>query len=204
MCAIDAEIVLEAGAEPDALSAQWAVREPGNGRRRSVDRGGLRRPRGRCRWRPRHPTRDASRRDPLLRTRSRGRDRDGRDRRRSLRVHRSDQPARGGSAFVRPAGARSTSRRASRASGWGASRRSSCASTIVGGPKAPSGYLRWYDEKPSWGEWLDLTDGSGEPTVAGLIAANAIDRWHRGRPDEEVAVLATDALARWAAAVRRP
>jgi hypothetical protein len=64
--------------------------------------------------------------------------------------------------------------------------------------------LRWYDEEPSWGEWLDLADGSGAPAVAGLIAATAIDRWHRGRTDEEVAALATDGLARWAAAVRRP
>jgi len=70
-------------------------------------------------------------------------------------------------------------------------------------PPSSSGYLRWYDEEPSWGEWLDLTDGSGKPVVAGLIAGGAIDRWHRGRDDDEVAALATDALARWAAAVNR-
>ncbi len=69
-------------------------------------------------------------------------------------------------------------------------------------PRSPSGYLRWYDREPSWCEWLDLTDGCGEPVVAGLIAADAIDHWHRGRSDEEVAHLATDALARWAEAVR--
>ena len=68
-------------------------------------------------------------------------------------------------------------------------------------PTSPSGYLRWYDDEPSWGEWLDLTDGSGAPVVAGLIAGDAIARWHRGRGDDEIAVLATDALARWAAAV---
>ena len=70
-------------------------------------------------------------------------------------------------------------------------------------PRSPSGYLRWYDEEPSWGEWLDLTDGSGAPTVAGLIAANAIDRWHRGRPDEEVAA-ARDRRARSLGRRRQP
>jgi monoamine oxidase len=70
-------------------------------------------------------------------------------------------------------------------------------------PASPSGYLRWYAREPSWGEWLDLTDGCGEPVVAGLIAGPAIDRWHRGRSDEEVVGLAADALGRWADAVRR-
>jgi monoamine oxidase len=69
-------------------------------------------------------------------------------------------------------------------------------------PVSPSGYLRWYDAKPSWGEWLDLTDGVGEPVVAGLIAADAVRRLHRGRSDRAVAADATSALAAWSAAVR--
>jgi len=68
-------------------------------------------------------------------------------------------------------------------------------------PVSPGGYLRWYDDPPCWGEWLDLTDGVGAPVVAGLIAGDAVARHHDGRPDEEVATAATAALARWAAAV---
>lgn len=69
-------------------------------------------------------------------------------------------------------------------------------------PVSPSGYLRWYDVPSSWGEWLDLTDGVGSPTVAGLIAGDAVHRRHRGRTDDEVAADATSALAAWSAAVR--
>ena len=47
----------------------------------------------------------------------------GDDRRRSLHLHRSGQPARGGRAVIRPAASRSPSRRALPASGWDASRR---------------------------------------------------------------------------------
>ena len=72
-------------------------------------------------------------------------------------------------------------------------------------PHSPSGYLRWYDEEPSWGEWLDLTDGAGAPTVAGLIAAERdrplASRAHRTRKSLRLAE--PSALARWAAAVRR-
>lgn len=68
-------------------------------------------------------------------------------------------------------------------------------------PVSPSGYLRWYETPPSWGEWLDLTDGVGVPTVAGLIAGDAVARHHHGRTDHEVARAATEALARWARAV---
>ena len=68
-------------------------------------------------------------------------------------------------------------------------------------PVSPSGYLRWYDSPPSWTEWLDLTDVVGTPTIAGLIAADAVAAHHDGRSDEEVALAATAALAAWAAAV---
>lgn len=68
-------------------------------------------------------------------------------------------------------------------------------------PVSPSGYLRWYDEPASWTEWLDLTDVLGVPTIAGLIAGPAVTAHHDGRSDHEVALAATAALARWAAAV---
>ncbi len=68
-------------------------------------------------------------------------------------------------------------------------------------PVSPSGYLRWYDRPPSWTEWLDLTDVVGTPTIAGLIAADAVAEHHDGRSDEDVALAATAALAAWAAAV---
>ncbi|HTH05693.1 MAG TPA: FAD-dependent oxidoreductase, partial [Ilumatobacteraceae bacterium] len=70
-------------------------------------------------------------------------------------------------------------------------------------PSAPNGYLRWYDDPASWGEWLDLTDEVGAPVVAGLIAGDAVRRQHHGRDDSAVAMAAADALGRWAAAVRR-
>lgn len=68
-------------------------------------------------------------------------------------------------------------------------------------PVAPGGYLRWYDTPASWGEWLDLTDGVGAPTVAGLIADDAIDRHHAGRTAEEIAHAAAAAFGAWADAV---
>ena len=70
-------------------------------------------------------------------------------------------------------------------------------------PAPEAGYIRWYDTPTSWGEWLDLTDGAGAAVVAGLIAHDAVARHHHGRTDEEVALAATDALERWATAVRR-
>jgi monoamine oxidase len=69
-------------------------------------------------------------------------------------------------------------------------------------PTPPHGYFRWYDTPASWCEWADLTDGCGAPVVAGLIAADAVPRHHAGRSDEAVALAATEALARWADAVR--
>ena len=68
-------------------------------------------------------------------------------------------------------------------------------------PVAPSGYLRWYDSPASWGEWLDLTDGVGAPTVAALVAGDAVRRLHHGRTDAEVAMAVADALRAWALAV---
>ena len=69
-------------------------------------------------------------------------------------------------------------------------------------PASPSGYLRWYDTPSSWTEWLDLTDVVGAPTIAGLIAGQAVNDHHRGRTDEEVAMAAARALAAWATAVQ--
>ncbi|UUC48613.1 FAD-dependent oxidoreductase [Pseudomonas citronellolis] len=68
-------------------------------------------------------------------------------------------------------------------------------------PRSPSGYLRWYDSPASWGEWLDLTDAVGVPTVAGLIAADAVERQFAGRSDEQIALAARDALQAWAVAL---
>jgi monoamine oxidase len=65
-------------------------------------------------------------------------------------------------------------------------------------PADGNGYLRWYDEPASWGEWLDLTDGVGAPVVAALIAGDAVRRHHHGRHDGEVALSAARALRRWA------
>lgn len=70
-------------------------------------------------------------------------------------------------------------------------------------PVSPSGYLRWYDTPASFGEWLDLTDGVGTPTIAGLIAADAIPRQFDGRNDEQIALSACAALQAWADAVLR-
>lgn len=68
-------------------------------------------------------------------------------------------------------------------------------------PRSPTGYLRWYDTPASWVEWLDLTDAVGKPTVAGLIAADAVERQFSGRSDEGIALAARDALQAWARAV---
>ncbi|MNG94683.1 Putrescine oxidase [compost metagenome] len=69
-------------------------------------------------------------------------------------------------------------------------------------PRSASGYLRWYDVPASWGEWLDLTDAVGTPTIAGLIAADAVERQFAGRSDEQIAMAACAALQSWAEAVK--
>lgn len=66
-------------------------------------------------------------------------------------------------------------------------------------PHDTNGYLRWYDNPATWGEWLDLTDGVGVPTVAGLVAREGVVRLHAGRSDAAVAADATAALAAWSA-----
>jgi len=68
-------------------------------------------------------------------------------------------------------------------------------------PRSPTGYLRWYDTPASWVEWLDLTDAVGKPTIAGLIAADALEREFTGRSDKEIALAARDALQAWAKAI---
>jgi hypothetical protein len=69
-------------------------------------------------------------------------------------------------------------------------------------PHDRNGNLRWYDTPASWGEWLDLTDGVGEPCVAALIAHEGVARLHRGRSDADIADDVSTALARWAEALR--
>lgn len=68
-------------------------------------------------------------------------------------------------------------------------------------PRSPTGYLRWYDTPASWVEWLDLTDALGKPTIAGLIAADAVEREFAGHSDKEIALAARDTLKAWATAV---
>ena len=68
-------------------------------------------------------------------------------------------------------------------------------------PRSPTVYLRWYDTPASWIEWLDLTDTVGKPTIAGLIAADALEREFAGRSDKEIALAARDALQAWAKAI---
>ncbi len=68
-------------------------------------------------------------------------------------------------------------------------------------PRSPTGYLRWYDTPASWVEWLDLTDAVGKPTIAGLIAADALEREFTGRSDKEIALAARNALQAWAKAI---
>jgi monoamine oxidase len=64
-------------------------------------------------------------------------------------------------------------------------------------------YLRWYDSPVNWGEWLDLSDHSQTPTVAGLIAGEAVSREYDGRDDDAVIASAHASFVRWAAAVPR-
>lgn len=68
-------------------------------------------------------------------------------------------------------------------------------------PRSPTGYLRWYDTPANWVEWLDLTDAVGKPTVAGLIAADAVERQFSGRSDEQIALAARNVLRTWASSV---
>lgn len=65
-------------------------------------------------------------------------------------------------------------------------------------PVSQSGYLRWFDTPANWGEWLDLTDGVGVPTVAGLIAADGVARHYHAQSDYQVALAAAEKLSAWA------
>lgn len=58
--------------------------------------------------------------------------------------------------------------------------------------------MRW---PTNWVEWLDLTDAVGKPTVAGLIAADAVERQFSGRSDEQIALAARNVLRTWASSV---
>ena len=59
--------------------------------------------------------------------------------------------------------------------------------------------------KKSGADILDTVDAcpdvAGVPTIAGLIAADAVDREYAGRTDEQVALAATHALHRWSLAL---
>ncbi len=70
-------------------------------------------------------------------------------------------------------------------------------------PASEDGYLRWYDAPANWGEWLDLTDAVGTPLIAGLIAADAVDRHYPGKTDEQIALAACEKLSARASAIRR-
>ncbi|MCU1785726.1 FAD-dependent oxidoreductase [Pseudomonas sp. 13B_2.1_Bac1] len=70
-------------------------------------------------------------------------------------------------------------------------------------PASEDGYLRWYDAPANWGEWLDLTDAVGTPLIAGLVAADAVDRHYPGKTDEQIALAACEKLSAWASAIRR-
>ncbi|MGH8435197.1 MAG: FAD-dependent oxidoreductase [Pseudomonas sp.] len=68
-------------------------------------------------------------------------------------------------------------------------------------PVSRSGYLRWFDTPANWGEWLDLTDGVGVPTVAGLIAADGVARHYQAHSDQQVALAAAEKFSAWANAL---
>jgi monoamine oxidase len=71
-------------------------------------------------------------------------------------------------------------------------------------PVAASGYLRWYELPASWGDWADLTDVVGAPTVAGFIGGDAVARHHHGHTDEQIARAAAGVFERWAAVAAEP
>jgi len=68
-------------------------------------------------------------------------------------------------------------------------------------PTSTTGYLRWLDPvRPSFVEWLDLTDTVGVPVVAGLIAHPHLDRLWREQDDAGIARAAAGELVRFATA----
>jgi len=80
-------------------------------------------------------------------------------------------------------------------------------------PHNTSGILRWYGGSreqeegilsygDSWLDWLDLTDGVGAPVVMALIyGKQAVEKWHKGRTDEEIALSATKVFEEWATTI---
>lgn len=64
-------------------------------------------------------------------------------------------------------------------------------------PPNVQGFLRWYDEPTTWGEWLDLTDHVGVPTVTALIAGDAVRRNHHGKTDEQIVHTVTEVIDRF-------
>lgn len=70
-------------------------------------------------------------------------------------------------------------------------------------PVSADGYLRWYDAAANWGEWLDLTDATGTPLIAGLIAGDAVARHYSGKDDRQIALDACEKLRAWASAIKR-
>jgi monoamine oxidase len=61
-------------------------------------------------------------------------------------------------------------------------------------PAPPSGYLRIFDGPGRVSEWLDATDGLGEPIIVGLFAGDWARELWEGRTDAEVARAAAEAL----------
>jgi hypothetical protein len=68
-------------------------------------------------------------------------------------------------------------------------------------PAPRGGYLWWFDApRTTWSEWVDLSEGLGEPVLALLSAGAAARRLHQGRPDRAVAADAHAAVVRYAGA----
>lgn len=77
-------------------------------------------------------------------------------------------------------------------------------------PKSPGSILRWYgweEDAPhvlNWVDWLDLTDGVGKPVLMGFIAgADAIQKAHKGKNDEEIMHAANRSIHMWAKEIQK-
>ncbi|MBV1850872.1 flavin monoamine oxidase family protein [Catellatospora tritici] len=63
-------------------------------------------------------------------------------------------------------------------------------------PASPGGYLWWGEDRPTWNEWADLTDGLGVPVLALIAAGDAARVLHGHRPDADVVADAHAAVLR--------
>ncbi|GHJ46823.1 hypothetical protein Cs7R123_41650 [Catellatospora sp. TT07R-123] len=69
-------------------------------------------------------------------------------------------------------------------------------------PAAPGGYLWWGEDRPTWNEWADLTDGLGVPVLALIAAGDAARALHGHRPDADVVADAHATVVRLARSAR--